>query len=91
MELKKLQNLKFANNSDYLVFYDCLCGTVVRVPGYRSRHLGSILSSSGSGTEYTQLREYNWEATWKKKWRLRWPRSNPLSEKVGTNFADKRR
>jgi hypothetical protein len=36
---------------------DRLCGLVVRVPGYRSRGLGS-------GTGSTQPREYNWGATW---------------------------
>jgi hypothetical protein len=49
-----------------------LCGLVIRVPGYRSRGPGSFSAlpdflSSGSGTEYTQPREYYWEATWKKK------------------------
>jgi hypothetical protein len=83
---------------------------VVRVPGCRSRSLGSIpgatrfLRSSGSGTGFTQPREYNWGAIWKKKQRLRSrkPRIrpcgsvmlttwHPLSAKVRINFADKRR
>jgi hypothetical protein len=51
---------------------DRLCGLVVRVLGYRSGGQGSIAGttrkkSSGSGTESTQPREYNWGATWKKK------------------------
>jgi hypothetical protein len=38
------------------MYVDCLCGLVVRVPGYRSRGLGrfpalpDFLRSSGSGT-----------------------------------------
>jgi hypothetical protein len=49
------------------IFFDCLCGLVVRVLGYRSGDPGSIPSttrkkSSGSGTGSTQLREYNWGA-----------------------------
>jgi hypothetical protein len=45
--------------------------------------LPDFLTSSESGTEPTQPREYNWGVTWKKKWRLRsrksslWP-SGPL-------------
>jgi hypothetical protein len=43
---------------------DRLCGLVVRVLGYRSGDPGSIpgttrKKSSGSGTGYTQPREYN--------------------------------
>jgi hypothetical protein len=50
-------------------FCDRLCGLVVRVLGYRSAGQGSIpgttrKNSSGSGTGYTQPREYNWGATW---------------------------
>jgi hypothetical protein len=29
-----------------IINYDCLCGLVVRVPGYRSRGPGSILSAT---------------------------------------------
>jgi hypothetical protein len=48
---------------------DRLCGLVVRVLGYRSGGPGSIPGTtrkkgSGSGTESTQPREYNWGATW---------------------------
>jgi hypothetical protein len=54
---------------------DRLCGLVVRVPGCRSRdpvrfpELPDFLRSSGSGTGFTQPREYNRGATWKKKYR----------------------
>jgi hypothetical protein len=46
-------------------------GLVVRVLGYRSGGPGSIpgtteKKSSGSGTGFTQPREYNWGATWQK-------------------------
>jgi hypothetical protein len=51
-----------------LVCCDRLCGLVVRVLGYRSGGPGSIpgttKKSSGSGTVYTQPREYNWGAAW---------------------------
>jgi len=67
--------------------------------------LPDFLSSSGSGKGSTQPREVNWGATWIKKVAapvqktaingrgdaLRWPRDTPLSAKVGTNFADRRR
>jgi hypothetical protein len=48
---------------------DRLCGLVVRVIGYTSGGPGSIpvttrKNISGSGTESTQPREYNWGATW---------------------------
>jgi hypothetical protein len=62
------------------------------------------MRSSGSGTGSTQPREYNWGATWKKKSRIRSknPRIrqygsgklttwHPLSAKVCTKFANKRR
>ena len=66
--------------------------------------LPDFLSSSGSGKGSTQPREVNW-ATWIKKVAapdqkteingrgdsLRWPRDTPISAKVGTNFADRRR
>jgi hypothetical protein len=57
-----MELLRFVVNSEY---DDRLCGLVVRVPGYRSRGPGSIpalpdfLRSSGSGTGFTQPREYN--------------------------------
>jgi hypothetical protein len=60
---KQKENPLFLTSSIYSL--DCLCGIVVRVPGYRSRGLGSIpgvphfLKSSGSGTGYTQPSEYN--------------------------------
>jgi hypothetical protein len=44
---------------------DRFCGLVIRVPGYRCRGSGSIpvatrfSISSGSGTGFTQPREYN--------------------------------
>jgi hypothetical protein len=46
------------------IYYDRLCGLVVRVLGYRSGGAGSISGttrkkSSGSGTGSTQPREYN--------------------------------
>ena len=64
-----------------------------------------LSSSSGSGTGSTQPREVKWGATWIKKSSgsgleqrlnglgdpLRWPRDTPLSAKVGTKFADRRR
>jgi hypothetical protein len=48
----------------FMVFFDCLCGLVVRVLGYRSGGPGSIpgttrKKNSGSGTGSTQPREYN--------------------------------
>jgi hypothetical protein len=76
------------------------------VPEVRVRFatLTDFLGSSGSGTGSTQPLEYNWGATWKKKkWlRSRNPRIRPygsvtlttwqpLSAKVGINFADKQR
>jgi hypothetical protein len=48
-----------------VAYFDCLCGLVVRVLGYRSGGPGSIPGttrkekSSGSGTGSTQPREYN--------------------------------
>jgi hypothetical protein len=48
---------------------DRRCGLVIRVTGYRSRGQGSILRvtdflrSTGSGTVFTQPREYNEGAT----------------------------
>ena len=67
--------------------------------------LPDFLSSRGSGTGSTQPRDVNWGATWIKKVAapvqkteingrgdpLRWPRDTPLSAKVSTNFADRRR
>ena len=67
--------------------------------------LPDFLSSSRSGTGSTQPREVNWGATWIKKVAtpvqkteingrgdpLRWSRDTPLSAKVGTNIADRRR
>jgi hypothetical protein len=52
-------DIKLVNN-----IKDHLCGLVVRVLGYRSGGPGSIpgitrKKSSGSGTGFTQLREYN--------------------------------
>jgi hypothetical protein len=51
-----------------------LCGLVVRVSGYRSRGPGFdsrpyqiFWEVGGTGTETTQPREDNWEATWMKK------------------------
>jgi hypothetical protein len=81
-----------------------LCGPVVRVPGYRSRGSGYIRGStrfsesSRSGTGSTQPllferkssssgienREYGRRSVTLTMWR-------PLSAKIGTNFADKRR
>jgi hypothetical protein len=43
-------------------FADSLCGLVVRVPGYRSRYLGSIQGATGfseNGTGSIQPREYD--------------------------------
>jgi hypothetical protein len=34
--------IKQTNNASTRYIYDCLCGLVVRVPGYRSRSPGSI-------------------------------------------------
>jgi hypothetical protein len=46
-----------------LIIFDCLCGLVARVPGYRPRvrfpALPDFLRSSGSGAGSTQPREYN--------------------------------
>jgi hypothetical protein len=79
---------------------DRLCGLVVRVLGYRSGGPGSIpgttrKKSSGSGTESTQPREYNWGATWQKssgyclenreygrKHPSRWPRGTLYPQKL---------
>jgi hypothetical protein len=53
-------------------FIDRLCALLGRVPGYRLRGLSSIpgttnfLRSSGSGTGFTQPRQYNEGATRKK-------------------------
>jgi hypothetical protein len=50
-----------------------VCGLVARVPGYRLEvwdlfpALPDYLSSNGSGTGSTQLREYTRGATWNKK------------------------
>jgi hypothetical protein len=50
---------------------DRFCGLVVKVPGYKSRvrfpAQPDFLRSSGSGTGFTQPREYNWRATWKER------------------------
>jgi hypothetical protein len=65
--------------------------------------LPGFLRSSGSGTEPTQPREYNWGATWKNKVaapvkkieitavRIRCSDHATPSANVGTNFADKLR
>jgi hypothetical protein len=66
--------------------------------------LPDFLRSSGSVTESTQPREYNRGAIWKKKWRLLsinprirprksvlLPRNTLYLQKVGNNFAEKRR
>jgi hypothetical protein len=50
------------------IICDRLCGLVVRV---LFTALPDFLRSNGSGTRFTQPREYNWGATWKKKYRLR--------------------
>jgi hypothetical protein len=86
------------------VFVDCFCGLVVRVSGYRSRGPGFdsrryqiFLTITGSGTGSTQPREDNWGATWMKTEiigrgdPLCWPRDTLYPQKVGINFADKRR
>jgi hypothetical protein len=57
-----LKNNAYIGN--YTRIFDCLCGLVVRVLGYRSGGPGSIPGTTrkkvvGSGTGSTQPREYN--------------------------------
>jgi hypothetical protein len=60
-----LQSGSGLNNTIVRDVSDRLCGLVVRVLGYRSGSPGSIpgttrkKNSSGSGTGFTQTREYN--------------------------------
>jgi hypothetical protein len=61
--------LRFREYGIIGIRYYRLCGLVIGVLGYRSGGPGSIpdttrKKSSGSGTESTQPREYNWGATW---------------------------
>ena len=86
--------------------YDRFCGLVVRVSGYRYRGLGfdsqryqifwvvvglergplSLVRSIEEVAAPVQKTEINGRGD-----PLRWPRDTPLSAKVGTNFADRRR
>ena len=83
-----------------------MCWSLCQRSRVRFPALPEFLSSSGSGTGSTQPREVNWGATWIKRSScsrsrkqrfnghgdpLHWPRDTPLSTKVGTNFADRRR
>ena len=85
--------------------WDRLCGLVVRVSGYRYRGLGFVSRRYQIfwvvvGLERGPLRSYlnKKVAAPVQKTEingrgdpLRWPRGTPLSAKVGTNFADRRR